>query len=535
MAHARASALVVVLLASTRAEMVTELPLPDVSFAAARAALLGGLLHEANRYGPVDVTRESKAVHRNAFRHPRGGPTEERCEVLADTASRFELRVDAASPKAPFGDQFQTSVVVTLDGSAPELAMRTRTKVRWLSPKRPLGMISKRVKRAAEQGTADAYRCAALPAAAATEAAPLLLTKCEVVPSTAPGRKHGCHAPWDANMALMWTTLGASLATTLGSLPRLEPRAARAWGGCYVLAVGLLQYFGWVATLTQMGTARRPTAADREAGVPTCAACGTVAGPRVHHCRRCNMCVEDFDHHCVYLNRCVGKQNYASFFGCIFFTTAAYTIGVGVVGAACAARRDAACAGLAAAALYHAAAAGSIWYLVFFHAYLNVVAKQSTMDWLKARRRSKASLLEAYVADRAPPPPPPPPPLHEAFAAHLAGLDAAEPLAFFDAVAAYRRRPGGGGVYAAHVAPGAPRAVDVAGKAQRAAQRAVAAGAGDVALFDAAVDSVVAHLARTRLRAFLAATPGPVAALPDGAAPSIVRLSATTEIALLPL
>ena len=106
----------------------------------------------------MDVTRESKAVHRNAFRHPRGGPTEERCEVLADTASRFELRVDAASPKAPFGDQFQTSVVVTLDGSAPELAMRTRTKVRWLSPKRPLGMISKRVERAAEQGTADAYR-----------------------------------------------------------------------------------------------------------------------------------------------------------------------------------------------------------------------------------------------------------------------------------------------------------------------------------------------------------------------------------------
>ena len=158
MAHARASALVVLLLASTRAEMVTELPLPDVSFAAARAALLGGLLHEANRYGPVDVTRESKAVHRNAFRHPRGGPTEERCEVLADTASRFELRVDAASPKAPFGDQFQTSVVVTLDGSAPELAMRTRTKVPWLSPKRPLGMISKRVERAAEQGTADAYR-----------------------------------------------------------------------------------------------------------------------------------------------------------------------------------------------------------------------------------------------------------------------------------------------------------------------------------------------------------------------------------------
>ena len=411
-------------------------------------------------------------------------------------------------------------------------------------------------------------KCAALPAAAATEAAPLLLTKCEVVPSTAPGRKHGCHAPWDANMALMWTTLGASLATTLGSLPRLEPGAARAWGGCYLLAVGLLQYFGWVATLTQMGTARRPTAADREAGVPTCAACGTVAGPRVHHCRRCNMCVEDFDHHCVYLNRCVGRQNYASFFGCIFFTTAAYTIGVGVVGAACAARRDAACAGLAAAALYPAAAAGSIWYLVFFHAYLNVVAKQSTMDWLKARRRSKASLLEAYVADRPPPPPPPPPPrslalpavadacassaaaaaavrrllreepLHEAFAAHLAGLDAAEPLAFFDAVAAYRRRPGPAAatrVYAAHVAPGAPRAVDVAGKAQRAAQRAVAAGAGDVALFDAAVDSVVAHLARTRLRAFLAATPGPVAALPDGAAPSVVRLSATTEIALLPL
>ncbi|KAH8098156.1 hypothetical protein JL720_1084 [Aureococcus anophagefferens] len=331
-------------------------------------------------------------------------------------------------------------------------------------------------------------------------------------------------------MALMWTTLGASLATTLGSLPRLEPRAARAWGGCYLLAVGLLQYFGWVATLTQMGTTRRPTAADREAGVPTCAACGTVAGPRVHHCRRCNMCVEDFDHHCVYLNRCVGRQNYASFFGCIFFTTAAYTIGVGVVGAACAARRDAACAGLAAAALPGRRPAPSGLRRgpgAAAAAAAAAVAALPPSPTLRAELRAAAAVRRLLREE----------PLHEAFAAHLAGLDAAEPLAFFDAVAAYRRRPGPAAAaraYAAHVAPGAP-APSTSPARPSARPSAPSPRAPATSPSSTPPSTPSSRTSRTRLRAFLAATPGPVAALPDGAAPSIVRLSATTEIALLPL
>ncbi|KAI9217314.1 DHHC palmitoyltransferase-domain-containing protein [Blastocladiella britannica] len=44
-------------------------------------------------------------------------------------------------------------------------------------------------------------------------------------------------------------------------------------------------------------------------------------GSRTRHCRRCNLCVEDFDHHCQFLNCCIGKSNYRLFFTLISLGT----------------------------------------------------------------------------------------------------------------------------------------------------------------------------------------------------------------------
>lgn len=139
------------------AEKLTEIVLTKVPFATARDGLLNGLLHEANNYGPVAVTRLGPTRFENTFKHPRGGSTIERCEVLHDRSSFFELRVDAASPTVPFGDQFQTRVVVSLEDAGGDVRLRARSNVHWLRSKRPMGMISSRVEKAAEKGAAEAY------------------------------------------------------------------------------------------------------------------------------------------------------------------------------------------------------------------------------------------------------------------------------------------------------------------------------------------------------------------------------------------
>jgi palmitoyltransferase len=51
-----------------------------------------------------------------------------------------------------------------------------------------------------------------------------------------------------------------------------------------------------------------PNSSDKER--PTCGKCNA---PRinytVHHCRRCNACIENMDHHCTFVGQCVGKSN----------------------------------------------------------------------------------------------------------------------------------------------------------------------------------------------------------------------------------
>lgn len=130
-----------------------------------------------------------------------------------------------------------------------------------------------------------------------------------------PRRRHGCHAPWDRNQLWPWTSLAVSCVALYGvAAPSLPARVAVPWCVAHLAAVGIMQLFGWICILTQMGTAQAPTAAEAEAGaVVVCRVCGTVKGPRTHHCGRCNMCVEGFDHHCVFLNTCIGRANYAAF------------------------------------------------------------------------------------------------------------------------------------------------------------------------------------------------------------------------------
>lgn len=57
---------------------------------------------------------------------------------------------------------------------------------------------------------------------------------------------------------------------------------------------------------------------DREldtASVQTCHKCGALRNdPFVHHCSRCDSCIENMDHHCTFLGQCVGRKNMKYFF-----------------------------------------------------------------------------------------------------------------------------------------------------------------------------------------------------------------------------
>ena len=52
---------------------------------------------------------------------------------------------------------------------------------------------------------------------------------------------------------------------------------------------------------------------DREldtVNVQTCHKCGALRNdPFVHHCSRCDGCIENMDHHCTFLAQCVGRKN----------------------------------------------------------------------------------------------------------------------------------------------------------------------------------------------------------------------------------
>lgn len=44
-----------------------------------------------------------------------------------------------------------------------------------------------------------------------------------------------------------------------------------------------------------------------------CGTCRRYKGPRTHHCKQCDRCIDLFDHHCPWTGTCVGARNYASF------------------------------------------------------------------------------------------------------------------------------------------------------------------------------------------------------------------------------
>ena len=45
-----------------------------------------------------------------------------------------------------------------------------------------------------------------------------------------------------------------------------------------------------------------------------CKKCGArKLTEKIHHCSRCNMCVDRMDHHCFFTDNCVSKKTYKSF------------------------------------------------------------------------------------------------------------------------------------------------------------------------------------------------------------------------------
>lgn len=64
-----------------------------------------------------------------------------------------------------------------------------------------------------------------------------------------------------------------------------------------------------------------PVLSESDLAVPTlefpisfCRTCRIARGPRTHHCKICNNCVDGMDHHCRWTNCCIGRNNYPYFF-----------------------------------------------------------------------------------------------------------------------------------------------------------------------------------------------------------------------------
>ena len=64
----------------------------------------------------------------------------------------------------------------------------------------------------------------------------------------------------------------------------------------------------WRATNEDCGKLLPDSTSDKERPI-----CDKCSAPRVnytvHHCRRCNACIENMDHHCTFLGQCVGRSN----------------------------------------------------------------------------------------------------------------------------------------------------------------------------------------------------------------------------------
>ena len=58
---------------------------------------------------------------------------------------------------------------------------------------------------------------------------------------------------------------------------------------------------------------------ERDVRLRYCFICCVYRGPRTHHCRRCDNCVDLFDHHCPWTGTCIGARNYTPFLWFLLF------------------------------------------------------------------------------------------------------------------------------------------------------------------------------------------------------------------------
>ena len=118
-----------------------------------RKRLVKGDMHRLLSYKSIKTSRESGRVHVNEFRHPIGGATVERCEVLRSGPNQFQMVVTAASREAPFGETFTTRVVVTLRRDANNcVVLGATSSVQWNAKGRPR-ILERQIKSAAEKGS----------------------------------------------------------------------------------------------------------------------------------------------------------------------------------------------------------------------------------------------------------------------------------------------------------------------------------------------------------------------------------------------
>ncbi len=151
--------LVALVCATASAELSREFTLPKtVDLGTAKNALVKGDMHRLLSYKSIKTSRESGRVHVNEFRHPIGGATVERCEVLRSGPNQFQMVVTAASREAPVGETFTTRGVVTLRRDANDcVVLGATSSVQWNSAKRPPRILERQIKSAAEKGSVNAY------------------------------------------------------------------------------------------------------------------------------------------------------------------------------------------------------------------------------------------------------------------------------------------------------------------------------------------------------------------------------------------
>ena len=256
-------------------------------------------------------------------------------------------------------------------------------------------------------------------------------------------RHRGIQRPWRTPCS---GSLGAGVALIAGfhvlALPCLPLGATLAVEALHLL--GLALYFYIVVRSDAVDAHCRAARTEPDDGLRYCPYCRCFVSdsPRVKHCHECRKCVDGFDHHCVFLQACVGRRNYNAFLGLVatlfLWTATLLALDVALVAGAgneacriggadaaaarhrrrrrCRRRRAPGCCG---GTLRRAAPLGVVRArrgahaarrrhrrrrrLGALHCYL-VATKQTTFEWITARRRRLHEAPPRARSPRAPPP-----------------------------------------------------------------------------------------------------------------------------------